>query len=198
MKRNLTKKSAQTQRYSKINPPPNEKIAVERISLLTNDAEKIDAKLRLKTQQEFSEAAQYDSWRVRATVALGYTERELNYLEEWVVTRQQKQQVEEQKKEQTAKDATDNEGWKSVCVTALARAATQGFRLTKKERDVLKNLQKIGNPMSDQPTEETSLPESPVSQSSNIFPTVRRQSNRSRFLANLQRWIERIKTSLYR
>lgn len=79
-----TPKRAAVEPFSRTNPPPSEAEALVVMDNLTATAASIEAKLDHTDPEDFPSDEQYHTWRQRAINALGFTRRELTFLERWL------------------------------------------------------------------------------------------------------------------
>jgi hypothetical protein len=71
-------------RYTRSNPPPNEAAANARIEMLETGVSQIETALEFKGVEDFDSKEELESWRSRATGALGFMRAELKLLGQWI------------------------------------------------------------------------------------------------------------------
>lgn len=84
-------------RYSRINPPGNEAEATERLDTLAADTARIETQLDRTSPEDFASDDEYDTWRKRATSALGWVRKESTFLERWLEDKQAAEQAAERR-----------------------------------------------------------------------------------------------------
>lgn len=71
-------------KYNRLNPPPNEESARQRIDQITKIIERINAELEHTRPDEFETDDDFFGWKGSAAAAIGHYKHELRFLEEWL------------------------------------------------------------------------------------------------------------------